>query len=206
MPVCSTSVACVVGRPALAQLQNLDEQLRTTPIRPEKLADNFYVLFGVGGNIVASIGEDGVLFVDDQFQQMAPKYKATLGELGGGKIDFVIEHALAFRPLGRQSGPRAEGTRIVAQENSRQMMTKKNVIDLVSQRARSAAYPAAALPVITYDRDMRMHFNGERIDLFHFGPAHTTGDSAVIFAVTTSYTSATCTTTRLSVRRRRQRR
>jgi glyoxylase-like metal-dependent hydrolase (beta-lactamase superfamily II) len=26
-----------------------------------------------------------------------------------------------------------------------------------------------------------MHFNGERIDLMHFGPAHTTGDTAVIF-------------------------
>ena len=43
--------------PAQAQLQNLDEQLRTTAIRPEKIADNFYVLFGVGGNIVLSIGE-----------------------------------------------------------------------------------------------------------------------------------------------------
>jgi glyoxylase-like metal-dependent hydrolase (beta-lactamase superfamily II) len=28
---------------------------------------------------------------------------------------------------------------------------------------------------------MRLHFNGERIDLVHFGPAHTTGDTAVIF-------------------------
>ncbi|HEY5568294.1 MAG TPA: MBL fold metallo-hydrolase, partial [Gammaproteobacteria bacterium] len=25
------------------------------------------------------------------------------------------------------------------------------------------------------------HFNGQRIDLLHFGPAHTTGDTAVIF-------------------------
>ena len=28
---------------------------------------------------------------------------------------------------------------------------------------------------------MQFHFNGERIDLLHFGPAHTTGDTAVIF-------------------------
>ena len=58
--------------PAWAQLQNLEEQLRTTPIRPEKIADNFYVLFGVGGNIVLSIGENGVLIVDDQVPQMVP--------------------------------------------------------------------------------------------------------------------------------------
>jgi len=28
---------------------------------------------------------------------------------------------------------------------------------------------------------MQFHFNGEQIDLLHFGPAHTTGDTAVIF-------------------------
>jgi cyclase len=167
--------------PALAQLQNLEEQLRTTPIRPEKLADNFYVLFGVGGNIVASIGDDGVLFVDDQFPQMAPKYKATLGELGGGKIDFVINTHWHFDHADGNQALGPEGTRIVAQENSRQMMMKNNVIDLVTQTRDQPAYPAAALPVITYGRDMRMHFNGERIDLLHFGPAHTTGDTAVIF-------------------------
>ena len=35
--------------------------------------------------------------------------------------------------------------------------------------------------MLTYDDTMRFHFNGERIDLMHFGPAHTTGDTAVIF-------------------------
>ena len=35
--------------------------------------------------------------------------------------------------------------------------------------------------MITYDDGMQFHFNGQRVDLLHFGPAHTTGDSAVIF-------------------------
>ena len=43
------------------------------------------------------------------------------------------------------------------------------------------AYPAAALPVATFTDRMQLHFNGEAIDLMHFGPAHTTGDAAVIF-------------------------
>ena len=77
------AVLVCVAAPAFAQLQDLDEQLRTTPIRADKLAENFYVLFGVGGNIVLTIGTSGVLLVDDQFTQMAPKYKATIGDLGG---------------------------------------------------------------------------------------------------------------------------
>ena len=167
--------------PALAQLANLEEALRTTPITTQKLADDFYVLFGVGGNIIASIGDNGVLIVDDQFPQMVPKFKATIGELGGGAVSFAInthwhfDHADGNQVLG------PEGTWLVAQENSRQMMMKRNVINLVSSTREQPPYPETALPVITYEQNMRFHFNGERIDLMHFGPAHTTGDTAVIF-------------------------
>jgi glyoxylase-like metal-dependent hydrolase (beta-lactamase superfamily II) len=171
----------VAMAPAVAQLDNLDEALRTTPITTLALADNFHVLFGVGGNILVSIGDNGVLIVDDQFPQMVPKYKATIGELGGGAINFAInthwhfDHADGNQVLG------PEGTWLVAHETSRQMMTKNNVINLVSQKRDQPAYAETALPVLTYDDTMRFHFNGERIDLMHFGPAHTTGDTAVIF-------------------------
>jgi glyoxylase-like metal-dependent hydrolase (beta-lactamase superfamily II) len=177
----SLGCAVVCASPVGAQLNNLDEALRTTPITTETLAENFHVLFGVGGNILVSIGSNGVLIVDDQFPQMVPKYKATIGELGGGAVDFAInthwhfDHADGNQVLG------PEGTWLVAQENSRQMMTKNNVINLVTATREQPAYAETALPVLTYDDRMRFHFNGERIDLMHFGPAHTTGDTAVIF-------------------------
>lgn len=177
----SLSVAVLAGAPAFAQLDNLDEQLRTTPITTQRLADDFHVLFGVGGNILVSIGANGVLIVDDQFAPMVPKYKATIGELGGGAIAFAInthwhfDHSDANQVLG------PEGTWLIAHENSRQMMTKNNVINLVSAKRDQPAYAETALPVLTYDDTMRFYFNGERIDLLHFGPAHTTGDTAVVF-------------------------
>src|SRR5688572_8716568 len=120
MRLIRTSLASAVlaaALPAGAQLQNLDEAVRTTPIRAEKLADDFHVLFGVGGNIIVSIGENGTLIVDSQFPGMVPKYKATIGELGGGKVDFLVnthghfDHADGNKVLG------PEGTRIVAHEN-----------------------------------------------------------------------------------------
>ena len=46
---------------------------------------------------------------------------------------------------------------------------------------RQEAYPPDALPVITFADHMSFHWNGERIDLLHTGPAHTTGDAAVLF-------------------------
>jgi glyoxylase-like metal-dependent hydrolase (beta-lactamase superfamily II) len=168
-----------VAAPAAAQLNNLDEALRTTPITTQQLAENFHVLFGVGGNILVSIGANGVLIVDDQFPQMVPKYKAKIGELGGGAVNFAInthwhfDHADGNQTLG------PEGTWLVAHETSRQMMMKNNVINLVTQKRDQPAYAETAWPVLTYDDTMRFHFIGERIDLMHFGPAHTTGDTAV---------------------------
>ena len=52
--------AVAMAGAAAAQFANLDEALRTTPITTQKLADDFYVSFGVGGNILVSIGDNGV--------------------------------------------------------------------------------------------------------------------------------------------------
>jgi glyoxylase-like metal-dependent hydrolase (beta-lactamase superfamily II) len=173
--------AGLAAAPAYSQPDNLDEAIRATPITSQRVADGFHVLLGVGGNVAASIGDQGVLIVDDQFPGMVPKIQAEIRTLGGGDVDFAInthwhfDHADGNQTLG------PAGTWIVAHEHSRDMMTRENVINLVNQQRDQPAYPAAALPVATYGDRMSFHFNGERIDLMHFGPAHTAGDTTVIF-------------------------
>ena len=152
-----------------------------TEIRVEQVGENLYVLFGAGGNIGASVGPDGVLIVDDQFPEMIPKVNAAIAELGGGAIDYAInthwhfDHAEGNLALG------PAGTRLVAHANARADMATGGIINMVIAKYSQQPYPAEALPVITYDDRMQFHFNGEQIDLIHPGPAHTTGDTAVIF-------------------------
>jgi glyoxylase-like metal-dependent hydrolase (beta-lactamase superfamily II) len=147
----------------------------------QSLKEGFHVLFGVGGNIAVSIGEDGTLLVDDQFPQMMDRIDEALAALGSDGIDFTInthwhfDHAEGNIAL----GPR--GTWLVSQANSRAMMAEPHVVNLVSLKYLQEPYPMDARPVITYDDRMQFHFNGEQVDLLHFGPAHTTGDTAVIF-------------------------
>ena len=150
-------------------------------ITAEKITDDLYVLFGVGGNIGVSIGSDGVFIVDDQFPQVMPKIKDKIAGLGGMQIDFAVtthwhfDHAEGNLTLG------PEGTWLVAHENSREMMKVDRVINLVQVAYEQKAYPESAWPDITFSDDMSFHLNGEQIDLYHFGPAHTTGDTAVVF-------------------------
>ena len=64
--------------------------LENAKITTQKIADNLYVLFGIGGNIAVSLGEDGVFIVDDQFPQVMPKIKEAISEIGGGDINFAV--------------------------------------------------------------------------------------------------------------------
>ena len=156
---------------------NFDE----TEITAQKITDDFHVLFGAGGNIGVSVGADGVFIVDDQFPQLMPKIKKAIGDLGGDSVDFAVtthwhfDHAEGNLTLG------PEGTWLVAHENSREMMKDDHIINLVSLSYNQKAYPESAWPDITYRKSMQFHLNGQQIDLYHFGPAHTTGDTAIVF-------------------------
>lgn len=153
-----------------------------TPIKTEVLEKGFYVLFGMGGNILVSSGEDGVVIVDDQFPELWPALRKSMRKQGDKKVDFVInshwhfDHADGNKALGKN-----KNTWIVSQANSRKMMLKDQVVNLVQANIEQPAYEQHALPDITFDKTMQFHLNGERIDLVHAGPAHTTGDTAVIF-------------------------
>ncbi len=150
-------------------------------IETQRLGDGLYVLFGVGGNVLASIGADGVFIVDTQFPETVPLYREAIEELGGGPVEFVVnthwhfDHADGNKVLG------PDGAKIAAHDNSRRMLLQDNVINLVSQTIDQPRYARAALPVLTFGSTMSFHLNGGQIDLLHFGPAHTMGDTAVIF-------------------------
>ena len=186
--IATTLVTLAIGAQADDPPLNLEQLLEqfqwdldTTEITVEKVDDGLYVLFGAGGNIGVSIGEQGVLVVDDMFPELIPKVNAAIRSIGGGDIDFAVnthwhfDHAEGNLALG------PAGTWIVAQENSTQMMARDNILNLVITKYAQDAYPVDARPVISYDDRMRFYFNGGAIELLHFGPAHTDGDTAVIF-------------------------
>ncbi len=184
---------CIAGvfacAPAMAHdAMDLDEMLAAfgwdlskVEITSEKVTDSLHVLFGAGGNIGVSIGNDGVLIVDDQFPELMPKIEKAIRKLGGKGVDFAVnthwhfDHAEGNLALG------PKGTWLVSQINSRDKMLGDHIIDLVTLQYEQKAYPQSALTHITFDDTMQFHLNGERIDLMHAGPAHTTGDTAVIF-------------------------
>jgi cyclase len=162
-------------------LERFGFDVKTTEVRVEEVGAGLYVLFGAGGNILVSIGDQGVLIVDDQVPGMVPKIRLAIQELGGGEIDFVINTHWHFDHAGGNPLMAEDGSWIVSQANSRQMLTEGQLMNMVELVIDQPAYSHEGLPVITFEDRMQFHFNEEEIDLLHFGPAHTTGDTAVVF-------------------------
>ena len=152
-----------------------------TEIRIQKITENLYLFFGLGGNIAVSIGDDGVLIVDDQIPSLIPKIKDAIKEIGGGDLVYTINTHWHFDHAEGNLALDPKITKIISQSNAREYMAKGGLIDMVANRINQEPYPDYALPVITYENGMTLYFNNEEIEIVHFGPAHTSGDSAVIF-------------------------
>src|SRR5260221_2911529 len=70
--------ALVCGTTGAAQQQ---QDFSKVQIKVTKISGNIYMLEGAGGNIGASVGDDGIVIVDDQFAPLADKIQAALKDL-----------------------------------------------------------------------------------------------------------------------------
>ena len=164
-----------------ALLEGFGWDVATAEIRTETIAEGLYVLFGLGGNIAVSVGKDGTLIVDDQLPELADRIKAAIAELGGGDIDYVINTHWHFDHADGNNALGPDGATIISHDNARSDMADGGIINMVIAQYHQAPYPEAALPELTYQREMSLHFNGGEIELQHFSHAHTNGDTAVFF-------------------------
>jgi glyoxylase-like metal-dependent hydrolase (beta-lactamase superfamily II) len=146
-------------------------EMKATPV-----AGKVWMLEGAGGNIGVSVGSDGILIVDDQFAPLADKIRAALKGLGQGKLKFVLNtHWHGDHTGGNEVfGPEAP---IIAHDNVRKRLAEGMTIP---DRTVAPA-PPQALPVVTFDESLSIHFNGEEIEVIHFPHGHTDGDSVIFF-------------------------
>jgi cyclase len=156
-------------------------------IKVTKVSGNVYMLEGSGGNIAASLGDDGILIVDTEYAPLAGKIQAALKGIGitDKPVRFVVDtHYHGDHSNGNPAFADA-GATILANENLRKRLAEGSSIGNGpggSINAKQGAQPKDALPVITYDAGVDIYLNGEKIEVEHMSAAHTDGDSVVFFA------------------------
>jgi cyclase len=132
-----------------------------------------YLISGGGGNALLRLSANGLILVDGK---LPGNYRALMSQVRkitklsdmSVRVLIVTDHHEDH--TGNNAQFLAAGVPIIAQANA------KN---------RLPAYPPvsekAPTPIVTYDRDYTLRLGGVEVQLFHFGNAHTSGDTVVYF-------------------------
>ena len=173
----AVGVLAAVAGIAAAQQQDFSK----VEIKVTKVAGNVYLLEGAGGNIAASVGDDGIVIVDDQFAPLADKIRAALKGITTKPLRFIINTHYHFDHTGGNL-PFHDAT-IIAHDNVRKRLATANVLGNggSAMKMDQPANPKEALPVVTFSNDVTLHVNGEDIRALHAPSGHTDGDSIVFF-------------------------
>src|SRR5712664_628139 len=121
-------------------------------IKATKVAGNIYMLQGAGGNIAASIGDDGIVIVDDQFAPLAEKIQASLKSLGitDKPVRFVINTHYHGDHAGGNTPFANSGSTVIAQDNVRKRLaTGSTAGNGGSLKMDSKPTEKTGLPIIT---------------------------------------------------------
>jgi cyclase len=174
------AAALVIPRVARAQEQDFSKvQMKVT-----KVSGNIYMLEGAGGNIAASVGEDGIVIVDDEFAPLAEKIAAALKNLNitDKPVRFVINTHYHGDHTGGNANFAKDGSTLIAQDNVRKRLEAGGVAgNGGSVKMENKPAEKAALPIITFEHDVTVHLNGEDIRALHFPAGHTDGDAIIYF-------------------------
>lgn len=168
----TAAIGLATVAPAFAQ-----QDFSKVEIKAERLAPGVAVLFGAGGNIGVSYGEDGTILIDDQFAPLTPKIQKAVSDLGAQPVKFLVNTHWHGDHSGGNENLGNAGAIIMAHDNVRVRMAS----DQQTAFGEVKASPKAALPVVTYADGLKLHLNGEEVRVIHMPAAHTDGDSVIFW-------------------------
>src|SRR3982751_6685956 len=132
------AAACLMSLGATAQQRNFD----AVQIKVHQVAPNVYALEGEGGNIGVSVGDDGVLLIDDQFAPLTEKIVAAVRKISDKPIRFLVNTHWHGDHTGGNENLGKAGVLIVAHDNVRtRLMT-----DQATVLGKNPASPKVAVP------------------------------------------------------------
>lgn len=137
----------------------------------QRIKDNLYLATGGGGNTAVFITDLGVVLVDTKLPGWGQPLAAKIRTITDKPIATIINTHAHIDHVGSNEffGTAVE---IVAQENTRRTMDRMDAFN---------GEKASALPKLTYRDTMTLGAGRDRIDLYYFGPGHTSGDAWVVF-------------------------
>jgi glyoxylase-like metal-dependent hydrolase (beta-lactamase superfamily II) len=149
----------------------------------EKVKANLFVLRGGGGNTAAFVTATGVVLVDTKLPGWGQPLIQKVRTITDKPITTIINtHAHFDHASGNVEFP--ANVEVVTHQNTKTYMEQGNPVTGVQQGPQPNIYKqngGRGLPTRTYTETLTLGKGDERIELRYFGPAHTGGDTFVVF-------------------------
>jgi cyclase len=136
-----------------------------------KVKDDLYEIEGDGGNVAVYITNEGVILVDDKFEQDHEQIVDKVKSVTNQPIKYILStHYHADHSGGNAKFlPTAE---VISTANAR-----KNILAKIQSNAPPGVMPAR----VTFTEETAVFLGGKEARAHHFGRGHTNGDAVVYF-------------------------
>jgi glyoxylase-like metal-dependent hydrolase (beta-lactamase superfamily II) len=183
------SVRCFALRSlfALAALAPAGSRAADAPpaVEPVAVAAHIYTFTSTMSVSAALVGDEGVLLIDSGDKpEVAASVQTALAKLTAKPVRLLVNTHWHFDHVNGNETFGALGSTIIGHDRMRERMAAGKTT-AVGPGFPTIAFEreALALPSVTFDRELTLHFAGEEVLLVHpaVGQAHTDGDVVVYF-------------------------
>ena len=129
-----------------------------------------YVISGGGSNSVVRLSGNGLIVVDGKLPGNYPELSRKIQKIVDQPVRLLVNSNYYQNHTGTNAEFIAEGAQVLAQENVKKRLENQG------QDGTNIKPPAFA-----YAKEQVLDFGRVEVDLLHFGPARTDGDSVVYF-------------------------
>src|ERR1700730_18191506 len=153
----------------VAYTQNQNKQ--HPQLKINKVKDDLYEIEGDGGNVAVYITDEGVILIDDKYDQDHDQIVANVKSV----TDKPIKYILSTHYHADHSGGNAKF--LSSAEIISTAMARKNIVEHKQSNAPPGVMPAR----ITFTTEAAVTLGGKEVRARYFGRGHTNGDAIIYF-------------------------
>jgi glyoxylase-like metal-dependent hydrolase (beta-lactamase superfamily II) len=145
------------------------QQRPPSVFKTNKIAADLYEIENVGslaGNVTVLVTDEGLVVVDAKFDPDHDGIMAQIKTFTDKPIKYIVSTHHHGDHTGGNAKMQAIGAQIISSEE-----TRENMVD--------GKMPG--IPTLAFEHHTHIYLGGKNVELYHFGRAHTNGDSVVLF-------------------------
>ncbi len=137
----------------------------------EKVHDDLYMIVGDGGNVAVYITNEGVILVDDKYDQDYPQIMAKIRSVTNQPVRYILST--------HYHADHSGGNTLFIKEA--EIISTRNAHDAIVKHLQSNA-PNNMVPArVTFTEESVVFLGGKEVRARYFGRAHTNGDAFIYF-------------------------